>query len=74
MAVRAKFKVYLIERHTGEHEMQTIRMHPVTSGSEENTRFWQATPGGELTLNCLNLEAAGKFELGKEYYIDFTEA
>lgn len=72
--VRAKFKVHVIERHAGEKEMRTIHMHPVADGSEENTRFWEATPGGSLTLNCLNLQAAEKFELGKEYYIDFSEA
>lgn len=55
-------------------EQRTIVMHPVydnTPGSE-NTKFWDATPNGELRLGTVNPEAWAKFELDKIYYLDFT--
>lgn len=58
-------------------EMQTIKMSPVyPNGDEnhENTKFWQATPSGELRLGTVNAAAAAEFELGAEYYIDFSKA
>jgi len=58
-------------------EMQTIVMTPVYANSDpdhENTKFWNATPNGELRLGTINREAAEQFELDGEYYIDFTPA
>ncbi len=88
--VRAKFKVDAIKRLNtsvpvvGEDgqtkwipgEMRTISMSPVVDRdpANENTKFWQATPSGGIELGCVNLAAAEAFELGKEYYIDFTLA
>ena len=75
ITVRAKFKVTEIKRHHyGDKEMQTICMSPVYSGDEgsENRKFWDATPDGSLELGCINLAAARRFDLGAEYYLDFT--
>lgn len=58
-------------------ELRTIEMSPVYGNGDpdhENTKFWNATPTGKLELGCLNLAASEQFELGKEYYIDFTPA
>lgn len=58
-------------------EMQTIVLAPVYGNGDpnhENTKFWQASPSGEIKLGTVNMEAAEQFELGKEYYIDFTRA
>ncbi len=58
-------------------EVRTIQMSPVYGNGDpqhENTKFWQASPSGQLTLGCANLAAAEHFELGKEYYLDFTLA
>jgi hypothetical protein len=58
-------------------EMHTIKMSPVYGNNDpthENTKFWSATPTGSLQLGCVNAEAGGRFEIGKEYYIDFTLA
>lgn len=85
--VRAKFKVDEIRRHLtmlpveGEKnryahvEARTVVMCPVYGGGDpdhENTKFWRATPSGRLELGMVNLAAAEMFELGKEYYLDFT--
>lgn len=58
-------------------EMHTIKMSPVYGNGDpnhENTKFWASSPGGQLSLNCVNAAAVAEFELGKEYYLDFTKA
>jgi hypothetical protein len=57
-------------------EMRTVIMSPVASldPADENSKFWQATPSGKIELGCANLAAAEAFELGTEYYVDFTPA
>jgi len=75
--VRAKFKVIRIERSEGWNninEVQTIVLTPVTGGSRENKAFYAATPAGEIKLGTVNAEAAEEFDLGAEFYVDFTLA
>ena len=57
-------------------EVRTVVLSPVFSDdpNSENHRFWKASPSGKIELGCANLEAAAMFELGKEYYVDFTRA
>lgn len=57
-------------------EKVTLTMSPVysTDPNHENKAFWDASPGGSLTLNVVNKAASDQFELGKEYYVDFTPA
>jgi hypothetical protein len=58
-------------------EMRTVKMSPVYGNGDpnhENTKFWEATPSGQLTLGMINLAAAVQFELGDEFYVDFTVA
>lgn len=60
-----------------EEEMQTIVLAPVYRNGDpehENTKFWNASPAGEIRLGTINAAAAAYFELGAEYYIDFTRA
>ena len=73
--VRAKFVVNEIARNKyGDEEQQSIRMSAVMSGSEENKTFFRWTPSAKIELNTVNPEAGNQFELGKEYYVDFTKA
>jgi hypothetical protein len=89
MSVKAKFKVQRIERSLqnvvigkdekgaskwGMAEVQTVVLNPVTGNSEENSKFYASTPSGEIKIGVLNLEVAGLFELGKEYYVTFDQA
>lgn len=69
--VKAKFKV---ESVTTFANGASIKMHPVQSGSEENKKFYQYTPGGTLDLMVINAETAKQFIPGKEYYIDISLA
>lgn len=57
-------------------EMRTIVMSPVYSAvpGSENKKFWDASPAGEIRLGTVNPGAWRQFELGKEYYVDFTPA
>jgi len=58
-------------------EKRTIVMHPVSANNDpnhENSKFWAASPTGELKLGTINPEAWKQFEIGKEYYLDFTSA
>lgn len=70
--VRCKFRC--ISRT--EHENKTFDVHfvPVTNGNDENKRYWRWTPGGELSIRTVNERAAFAFEVGKDYYLDFTPA
>ena len=55
----------------------TIKGNPVYGNGDpehENTKFWQASPSGSLELGTVNEAAAAAFQLGKEYYVDFTLA
>jgi hypothetical protein len=78
MSVRAKFKCVSVERSKyGSDELQTIKLEPVYGNGDpnhENTKFYKHTPSGHIHLGTVNPDAAKQFELGKEYYIDFTPA
>lgn len=55
----------------------TIFATPVYANNDpthENYRFWQATPTGEIKLGMLNEDVAKAFELGREYYVEFSAA
>jgi hypothetical protein len=51
-----------------------IALMAVYSGSEENKKHFQYTPNGSITLGILNPDTAAMFEVGKDYYVDFTPA
>lgn len=67
--VRAKFQVWT--KDPGEEG--NVHLHPVMMGSEENKAFWNATPAGDITMYITNPTAFSAFEVGKEYYVDFTQ-
>jgi hypothetical protein len=79
MSVRAKFYVgEKAERSNHPNPnypvqtFETVILYPVNGGSEENKNFFQYTPSGKIELGIMNQEAAKQFEVGKEYYVDFT--
>lgn len=67
MSVRCKFVCSF-------KEGTSVHFSPVYSGSEENKKFFQATPGGQIAFYTVNESALEQFEQGKEYYVDFTLA
>lgn len=80
MNVRAKYRVNAKEEVAGGvingevETLVTVKMTPVITGSEENKEFFRYTPSGELRIGTINQKAAEFFEIGKEYYLDFTKA
>ena len=73
--IRCKFKVDSIERSkSGGEEVATLKMTPVTGGSDENKEFWKWTPSGAFVVHSINKAAVDQLELGGEYYIDITPA
>lgn len=80
-SVVAKFTVGSITRAKGWYgandEVQTIHLSPVTGGtgaSEENKKFWAATPSGKIEIGIVNKDTGSYFELGEEYLVTFTKA
>lgn len=58
-------------------EMRTIYLQPVYGNGDpnhENTKFWKASPSGEIKLGTVNQDVWPQFELDAEYYINFTKA
>ena len=74
--MRAKFKVSSITQtaHWGKpgQLIYSLTLSPVTSGSDENRRFFEATPGGEIKLSVVSADVGIHFPVGMEVYIDFT--
>lgn len=75
MKVRCKFRCDKVTKtkHWSPDKgyLYGVEMSPVSGGSEENKSFWEATPGGKVEFYSIN---EPKFEPGKEYYIDISEA
>lgn len=69
---RCKFRV--ASKTEEENGSWTIRMRPVTGGSEENRAFWKWTPSGEIVFQMINQAAAEGLRPGAEYYVDVSEA
>lgn len=71
--MRAKFEVTSITEYS-HIAGKKIVMAPVMVGSAENQRFYKSTPSGALEFFINGGEATGYFEIGKEYYLDFSLA
>ena len=77
MTSRAKFTVQSITTHkawNGPGLMGTVKLIPVTGGSEENKAFYEATPSGQIELGTVNDAVLKQFNVGDEFYVDFTPA
>jgi len=79
MSVRCKFRCMSVTRHVDSGTI--IEFLPVLAkgkhtpeGSEENSRFWDATPSGDVKLTYKPGLDGTRFEVGGYYYIDLLEA
>jgi hypothetical protein len=59
------------EQSPSKKAVYSYKFSAVVSGSEENKQFFSATPHGELELSALRDDL---FEVGEQYYLDFTPA
>jgi hypothetical protein len=73
--IRAKFTA-MSKTLYGTAGQGNVKLQPVysTDPASENKAFWSATPSGTIELGGLSAEVLARFELGKEYYVDFTPA
>ncbi len=72
-----KSKSYNEPGNQQQVELRTLEFSPVYANNDpkhENSKFWDASPSGKIELGTVNPEAWSQFELGEEYYIDFTPA
>jgi hypothetical protein len=72
--VRCKFRcIQKIEQiGWGEHPiLWSYEFQAVTQNSEENKKFWAATPAGKLSVTSISAEL---FQVGQEYYMDLISA
>ena len=57
-------------------ELWTVILNPVSAMAgephHENTKFWDASPSGEIRLGTVNRAAVEQFDLNKEFYVTFT--
>lgn len=60
--------------NTTPEEKRTLNLTPVYDEEGENREFWDATPSGSIQLGTVNPAAWEHFEIGAEYYVDFTPA
>ncbi|PCJ18309.1 MAG: hypothetical protein COA96_16960 [SAR86 cluster bacterium] len=72
MKVRAKFIVDEVTRSRYNPLSAVVKLSPVCADEvEENQRFHEATPTGEITMHITRKEVADNFPVGKEFYVDF---
>jgi hypothetical protein len=71
MTIRAKFTVQF-NRVNSSTQVADVVLSPVLATTEENLAFWEATPAGQISLQITNPKAAAQFEVGTDFYIDFT--
>ena len=72
MKSRAKFRCVTADNVGLKDANSHFVLIPVYSSSEDNDMFFKSTPSGTIMLDVTN--EAVVFEVGKEYYVDFTEA
>ena len=70
--VRGKFRLESETKHASYPGVE-LKFRAVTNDeTAENKRFHQYTPAGEITMTVDNPAAQQQFEVGQEYYVDFS--
>ena len=81
MNVRAKFSCTSVTKQMGgkynpegKYESGVVydyKFQAVVGGTDENKSFFASTPSGQISLSAVRDDL---FEIGKEYYLDFSLA
>lgn len=78
MAVRAKLKLTAITESKWHKDMPGSKVLKFSAQYDtsipEDQRFQKATPNGTCEMQIDNPDALAQFELGQDYYVDFTPA
>lgn len=72
--MRAKFKTDFIK--TYNENCKEVQLSAVYSGGKnsEDNQFSIATLNGQISITISNPNAVNFLQVGKKYYVDFTEA
>lgn len=74
---RCKFRCDQVSKLVGygKHKhLHSVSMAPVYANNDpnhENSKFWDTSPSGKFELSYIHSDL---FEVGKEYYLDISEA
>jgi hypothetical protein len=80
MSVRAKFYVTSVTQTKNNYGgtdgeiLSTIKLAPVSGGSDENKEFFRWSPAGTIDLGTVNPKVVEQMHIGDEFYVDFTPA
>ena len=77
--MRAKMKVSAVTRHSELVEELVFSAVSKSDGyppdgTDENNSYAMWTPSAELNMSITNPVLIGKFQIGQEFYVDFTLA
>jgi hypothetical protein len=76
--MRAKMQIDKIDDQYEGQETLYFRAVCATNypedGSDENNTFARFTPNAHLSMTVCNPALLGMFEVGEQYYLDFTKA
>jgi hypothetical protein len=78
--VRAKFFVKSIQAMTNgdpaNDQCSEVKLAPVygANADDANAQWSKYTPSGEISMLITNPAAVDQFDLGGEYFVDFTKA
>ena len=70
--VKAKFRVNSITIRENLHEVELGAVYG--KDGSDNAEWSKYTPSGTIKMSITNPEAYNQFEIGREYFITFTEA
>lgn len=76
--MRAKMRVWSVDKGNGFESLKFSAVcrnegYP-SDGSDENNTFAKWTPSADLNILVNNPDLFDKFQVGQEFYLDFTEA
>jgi hypothetical protein len=75
-ATRCKMELISISKGWSTSGGRTVEFRPVSGGSEENKKFYEATPSGELKFQISGAAAQAlgldQGKIGSEFYVDIT--
>ena len=77
MKVLLKFKVTQQSQQAawnGPGLIGSVKLNPVTNGSDENKKFFEATPGGQIEFSTVNEAALKALPIGAEVYVTLEVA
>lgn len=75
MSVIAKFKFSGIKTWLNweNKKVATMEFNIVQGTTEENKKFFDASPSGEIKIGTVNQAVIDSMELGEEYYVILTK-